>query len=164
MRADRGHEAVDIKSRGIVIFLIALAVLTILVLLAMRGLFVALENRATRADLAVPRDARDTGAAGAATQDGARRLAEPLLQTNPPVALADLRAAEERVLTTYGWINADVGIVRVPIEHAIDLLAERGLPARPADAASHAAESGVPADDVPRDANSGRGNRGGAHR
>ncbi len=158
MRTDRGHETADIKSRGIVIFLIALAALTILVIFAMRGMFVALENRAARADRRASSGARD------AADDSARRPAGPLLQASPPATLAEMRAAEEEILSTYAWVNADVGIVRVPIERAIELLAERGLPARAAGAESLAAESGVLADDVPRDANSGRGSRSGAHR
>ena len=35
------------------------------------------------------------------------------------------RAAEEKVLTSYGWIDKDKGIVRIPIERAMEIFAQR---------------------------------------
>lgn len=62
-----------------------------------------------------------------------RRLPpEPRLQTDPRDDLAHLRDAEARVLASYGWIDRNAGIVRIPIEQAMKLVAERGLPSRPA--------------------------------
>jgi len=55
---------------------------------------------------------------------------EPRLQTNPREDLADLRRAEERVLDSYGWVDKDAGIVRIPIDDAMRLTVDRGLPAR----------------------------------
>ena len=46
------------------------------------------------------------------------------------VRLAAVRAAEEKVLQTYGWVDKEQKIVRIPIDRAMELLAERGLPAR----------------------------------
>jgi hypothetical protein len=62
-----------------------------------------------------------------------RRLPpEPRLQTNPRDDLAHLRDSEDRLLTSYGWIDRNAGIVRIPIDQAMTLIAERGLPTRPA--------------------------------
>ena len=41
-----------------------------------------------------------------------------------------MRAADNAELHSYGWINRDAGLIRIPIERAIDLTAIRGLPAR----------------------------------
>jgi len=54
----------------------------------------------------------------------------PRLQPNPRADLDALRAQEKAVLETYGWIDKGRGIVRIPIEQAIEILARRGLPAR----------------------------------
>lgn len=55
----------------------------------------------------------------------ARRLPpEPRLQPNPPVELQKLRESEERILHHYAWIDRPRGIVRIPIDRAIDLLAQ----------------------------------------
>lgn len=60
-----------------------------------------------------------------------RRLPpEPRLQTDPRDDLRNLRESEQRTLTTYGWVDRNAGIVRIPIEQAMKLTAERGLPAR----------------------------------
>ena len=56
---------------------------------------------------------------------------EPRLQTNPRGDLLALREKEDRMLTTYGWIDRNNGIVRIPIDRAMTLTAARGLPARP---------------------------------
>lgn len=40
--------------------------------------------------------------------------------------MATLRAREAELLTTYGWVNREAGIVRIPIDQAIELLAEDG--------------------------------------
>jgi hypothetical protein len=42
----------------------------------------------------------------------------------------ELHAEEERNLGSYGWISREGRVVRIPIERAIELLAQRGLPAR----------------------------------
>jgi len=54
----------------------------------------------------------------------------PRLQPDPRADLLAQRAKEDAVLKTYGWIDKSRGIVRVPIERAIEILADRGLPAR----------------------------------
>jgi hypothetical protein len=39
-----------------------------------------------------------------------------------------MQAEENAALTTYGWVDRDAGIVRMPIERAMEILVERGLP------------------------------------
>ena len=55
----------------------------------------------------------------------------PRLQSAPITDLKDMRAAEDQILSGYGWVDQQHGVVRIPIDRAIDLLAQRGLPARP---------------------------------
>ncbi len=55
---------------------------------------------------------------------------EPRLQAEPVQDLQTWRAAEDHLLHSYGWIDQNAGVVRIPIERAMDLLATRGLPAR----------------------------------
>jgi hypothetical protein len=55
--------------------------------------------------------------------------AGPSLQPLPALDLARFRAEEDLALGTYGWVDKDKGVVRIPIERAMRLLAERGLPA-----------------------------------
>ena len=55
---------------------------------------------------------------------------EPRLQTNPRQDMSDLRAKEDEWLGSYGWVDRNAGVVRIPIEVAMRLTLERGLPAR----------------------------------
>jgi hypothetical protein len=57
---------------------------------------------------------------------------EPRLQTNPRGDLRALRDEENQILNSYKWVDKGAGIVRIPIERAMKLTLERGLPARAA--------------------------------
>lgn len=72
---------------------------------------------------------------GAATQtfvtpDPARIPPGPRLQASPHDTLMIMRHEEDSVLTSYGWVNRDSGIVRVPIDRAMEMLIEHGVPSR----------------------------------
>ena len=59
--------------------------------------------------------------------------AQPRLQQFPRNEIYDFRVIEERALHTYGWADKATGTVRIPIEEAMRLTLERGLPARTQD-------------------------------
>ena len=52
----------------------------------------------------------------------------PKLVSSEPLALAEFRASEESLLTSYGWVEKDKGLTRIPIEHAMRIVAAQGLP------------------------------------
>jgi hypothetical protein len=54
----------------------------------------------------------------------------PHLQIAPPEDLKKFREREEMELTTYGWIDRTAGVVRVPVDRAMELVLQRGLPQR----------------------------------
>jgi hypothetical protein len=49
---------------------------------------------------------------------------EPRLRENPPADMDALRARENAVLKSYGWVDRGAGIGRIPIERAIELAAD----------------------------------------
>lgn len=57
---------------------------------------------------------------------------EPRLQVDPSEELRTYRREQEDVLNTYAWVSRDEGRARIPIQRAMELLVERGLPTRPA--------------------------------
>jgi hypothetical protein len=65
-----------------------------------------------------------------AVQQENRLPPEPRLQTNPRQDLSDLRAQEDQILRSYGWVDRNANVVRIPIEQAMKLTLDRGLPAR----------------------------------
>ncbi|WP_448188757.1 hypothetical protein [Azospirillum sp. sgz301742] len=50
----------------------------------------------------------------------------PRLQASPARDLQDFRAAEDKELHAFGWVDRGAGIARITIEDAMALLAKRG--------------------------------------
>jgi hypothetical protein len=118
------HEASDVNIRAILIFaggLLALAAVVYFVVWLLFGYF----------------DRRETRASGVRTYPLAvgqehRLPPEPRLQTNPRQDLKDLRDSEDTLLKSYRWVDRNGGVVRIPIDEAMKLTLQRGLPSRPA--------------------------------
>ena len=55
-------------------------------------------------------------------------LPEPRLQDKAVQDLQQMHAEEDQILNSYGWVDQKKGTVRIPIDRALDLLAQRGLP------------------------------------
>jgi len=60
---------------------------------------------------------------------------QPRLQVRPKADLDVLHEMERERLTSFGWVDGNRQIVRIPIERAMGLLAERGLAEWPPPAA-----------------------------
>lgn len=54
----------------------------------------------------------------------------PRLQVSPAADLQEFEARQHAVLNQYGWIDRSNGVVRLPLDRAVDLVLERGLPTR----------------------------------
>jgi hypothetical protein len=115
------HEHSDVNIRAIFGFgaaLMIVAAVVHLLIYVLFGYFNGRENVQKRATYPL------------AAEQGVRVPPEPRLQTNPRQDLADLRAKEDEALTSYGWVDRNAGVVRIPIDQAIKLTLERGLPSR----------------------------------
>jgi hypothetical protein len=55
-------------------------------------------------------------------------IPSPRLQVDPRQDLAAWRRAENERLSSYGWVDRDQKVVHIPIDRAIAVIAERGLP------------------------------------
>ncbi len=56
----------------------------------------------------------------------------PRLQVNAQEDLHDYLQQQQQTLGSYGWVDQGAGVVRIPIDRAMDLVLQRGLPARAA--------------------------------
>jgi hypothetical protein len=121
-----GHEHTDVSVRPIVVAGIGLGTVLLIVAALMLGLY----------DVFAAREARLSPPANPLAAAEAPRLPpQPRLQVHPVKDLRELRAAESKILEHYGWVDKQAGVVRIPIQRAIDLLAARaqkpeGAPAR----------------------------------
>jgi hypothetical protein len=77
---------------------------------------------------------------------------EPRLQQSAPNELYAFRTKEDTDLHSYGWVDKSAGTVHIPIDDAMRLMLERGLPSRPEGTAA----VGAPAGTFPSDSSSGR--------
>jgi hypothetical protein len=54
----------------------------------------------------------------------------PRLQSNSTQELAAMRAEEDVILHSYGWVDRPHGVTRIPVDVAMQLLVKRGVPVR----------------------------------
>jgi hypothetical protein len=54
----------------------------------------------------------------------------PILQVTPARDLRQYLDQQNAVLNSYGWVDQKAGVVRIPINRAMDLLLQKGLPVR----------------------------------
>jgi hypothetical protein len=121
--AEVNHETSDVNIRAILGFGVVLIVAAVMIHFVIWLLFGYFNGRETlRAPAEYP----------LAVSQGARLPPEPRLQTNPREDLRELRAKEDELLGSYGWVDQRAGIARIPIGEAMKLTVQRGLPARPA--------------------------------
>ncbi|HEX9163869.1 MAG TPA: hypothetical protein VF980_19325 [Thermoanaerobaculia bacterium] len=131
------HEKSDVSVRALVWFVVVFVVfgfvMHIVLWLLYKG-YVRIEQRrntatmtemARPADMAVPRNQP-------LLQPFPRKTAAgeilPPNRSTPVTDLGGLRESEQHVLTTYGWVDQQKGIVRIPIAQAMQLTLQRGLP------------------------------------
>jgi hypothetical protein len=118
---DRGYEHSDVAIRPLAMFIAGLAISLIIVSGIVAMLFWLFESGAAETDPApLPLAQENTVTPG------------PLLQVSPRQDLELLRERDERLLGTAEWIDRDRGIARIPIERAMERIAEHGLPEWPA--------------------------------
>jgi hypothetical protein len=121
---DLRHEHRDVNVWAVGKVGIALILTTIASLLLMFGVFRYLEVRENAAQIPPPYTT---------TLNPNRLPPEPNLMFNEHEAInrEDIRADEDKLLNGYSWVDQAHGVVRIPIDRAMDLVAQRGLPARP---------------------------------
>ena len=143
-KTNHGHgdfERSDIGVAGVIYFLIGLAIFGLFAHLIATGLFHVLDKQSEAQQPAVsplvsstPADTRHlpekyTGPGGY-EQYLKDNFPTPQLETDERRQLDDIRTQEEETLHTYGYVDQKAGTVRIPIDRAMELVAQRGLPVR----------------------------------
>jgi hypothetical protein len=138
-----GYERQDLQVSGIVYFLLIIIAGVAIGLVGLRGLFTHLDHREKTLQppvnpLAtnVPTDTRHIAPGYPQSV-----FPNPKLEEDERGQLNGIITEEENTLNSYGWADEKSGTVRIPIERAMELIAQRGLPVR-AQAATGAGEAG----------------------
>ena len=117
------HEHRDVNIWAVGKVGIALILTTIASLLLMAGVFRYFEVRENEAQIPP----------ASTTTPPSALPPEPnlMFNQNEHGNLEEIRAAEEKDINSYGWVDQAHGVVRLPIDRAMDLIGQRGIPARP---------------------------------
>lgn len=143
--SEHEHEASDVNVRAIVGFGVFLVVSGILCNVLLYGMYLGLEKWGDTRDPApnpmveeaIKKNRPDFINLKQDTPADVQfremhRLQEsfpyPRLQVNEYGELDNYKKAQMEMLDSYSWINKDAGTVRIPIERAMEIIAERGLP------------------------------------
>jgi hypothetical protein len=141
-----GYEGTDVKVSGIVVFLTALGIFVVVTAILCVGIGKVINHELAKADGPTtkwnhPVDPRKLGNLASSPEMQAefaklaRRFPSPRLQTDDGnQEITDIHAKEDLLLENYSYVDQGKGTVRIPIERAMELIAQRGLPVAPATA------------------------------
>ena len=115
-----GYETRDADIRALIQFAFGLAIVLLVTIVAMRFTFAYL-NRLT-----------PLGQTASPFQNVRQVPTGPLLQATPHKDLDSYCAGQVDAENSYSWVNKAGGIVQIPVDRAMDLVLQRGLPSRSA--------------------------------
>ena len=125
-------EREDLGAKPVILFLVGLTVGCLLVALLLKGMFSYLDARENRNQPALNPLVQQTRSDLRSVAPGdIAKFPEPRLETDEPREIRAFRVQEEQRLHSYGWVDQPAGVVRIPIDRAMELVAQRGLPTRP---------------------------------
>lgn len=113
------HERRDLSVTAILWFFAGLAVTAILIHFLMAGMFEFMERHNVEGATVSPY--------AAVRQE----IPLPHVQVSERMDLRDYREMERVKITNYGWVDKSKGVVRLPIDRALDLIEQRGMPVFP---------------------------------
>jgi hypothetical protein len=126
-------ERQDLNPSAVFAFLVGLAVAGVIIHLVLLGMYNFLDrynarNQPPQHPLSNRGNSVNTRAI---TPADIQRFPEPRLESDERTEINGLRLREEQQLNSYGWVDQKAGTVHIPIDRAMELLVERGLPTRP---------------------------------
>lgn len=146
-----GHEVTDINIKGVLVFGLVLFISAVVIHVALWGFYVGLDRYGEKFAPAVAAtgerafEKEDPLLAQNKRQETAAKTAEtqqqlmnrlvstfpaPRLQDDNVRDMAELRVSEDQVLKSYTYLDQRNGRVTIPIDRAMELLLERGIPTR----------------------------------
>ena len=131
-------EQEDLSPLGVFYFMAGLAIVGVLIYFVVVGMYRFLDaydrNHQTPPNpMAVQTgvDARVTMPFPEALSKIDQTFPKPVLEHSEMQQFNDILEKQDQTLDSYDWVDKDKGIVRIPIDKAMELLAQRGLPVLP---------------------------------
>jgi len=121
----------DLSPRGVYVFFTGLALAGILIYFVLWGLYRFLDayqrsHQPPQNPLVQPEaDTRNV------PPQAIQKFPQPRLEKNERLEINDFLLKEEQTLDSYDWVDQKAGVVRIPIDRAMELIAQQGLPTTP---------------------------------
>jgi hypothetical protein len=125
------YEREDLSARGVIYFMIGLAVVVVIIYFIVFGMYRFLDTYETAHQPAMSPMVTPQADTRTITHEDTQVFPQPRLEENERTQLRQFIEGEDRKLATYNWVDKDKGVVQIPIDRAMDLIVERGLPVRP---------------------------------
>jgi hypothetical protein len=139
-----GYEPTDVKVTGILVFLVAMGIFVVITAVTCYGIGKVLNAHMNKEDGPNSKwtktvDIRELGNLPSSPEMQNKMAQITQSFPTPRVQLddgnqdiADLHAREDILLDNYTWVDQSKGTVRIPIERAMEIVAQKGLPVAPA--------------------------------
>ena len=147
-----GFEQEDLSSKSALYFLAGLVLVCVVVYLIVFGMYRFLDSYATAHQPPMSPMVTPEADTRAVTPENAETFPQPRLEENERTQFRSFIEDQDRKLATYDWVDKDRGTVRIPIDRAMELIEQRGLPVHAegtASAQSSAAQSSLPKTSAP---------------
>jgi hypothetical protein len=132
--ADTGFEQQDLSPQGVFYFMGGVAVLGVVIYFILIGMYRFLDHYdrahqpAANPMAAAPKLDPQTMNYRQILDQAQQSFPKPVLEHSEQTQYLEEVKKENEVLESYDWVDQKNGVVRIPIDRAMDLLAQRGLP------------------------------------
>ena len=135
-----GHETEfereDLSTRGVFAFMIGLAIVGVVIYFIIIGMYSFLDRyersqMATASPLVTSKGAMSRVVTQDYMDKQFKENGAPMLEINERGQFRDFLINQENQLNSYGWVDEKDGVARIPIERAMELTLQRGLPVYP---------------------------------
>ncbi len=155
---ETGFEREDLSTRGVFAFMIGLAIVGVVIYFIIVGMYTFLDRyERSQMTTASPLVTSKGAISRVVTQEDMDRAFKdngaPMLETNERGQFRDFLINQENQLNSYGWVDEKAGVAHIPIERAMELIEQRGLPVCPNGCAQANTASKAPA---PKSAGKGK--------
>ena len=144
-----GFEREDVGTKPLFGFLISLAVLGVVVYYVIWGMFHFMDaferkHQQTKSPMVqMQPDTREPNTAETHEKIQSE-FPTPRLEDDERTEINDFRYQQDETLASYGWVDQSGRVARIPIDRAMQLIAQRGLPTIPQAGTSPAASDNAP--------------------
>ena len=151
---EHGHgvefEHEDLSTRGVFGFMIGLVVSGVIIYFIITGMYTFLDKyeqsqMTSSSPLVKAQDSAMVGARRVTKDYVEKKFTDngaPLLEVDERGQLSTFVLDQEKQLHSYGWVDEKAGVARIPIDQAMDLITQRGLPVCPQGCANAAPAAG----------------------